>query len=531
MTAEHENGRTVVTDDAGRFAFREVAPGRYLLSAKKPGYVTLEYGAKRGERPGVALVVEDGKQLTIVMPLPRGAVIAGTIVDQNGQPVSGASVEAIRFQFTEHGRRTLIPTGRFADTNDLGQYRIWGLDAGEYSVAASMPENADLVRLTDADINQAEADVAGGVTRTTPTRPRRAAYARVYYPGSFSTSEASSIRLTAGEERTGIDFPVSLTSTAKVEGTVIVPDGFERRGVFVEIARSDSDENSMQRTTRSAEVGNDWRFSISGLSPGQYVLTARAEAPENRFHFGAFTPSGPSHWAMGEVSVSGDDVSGVALVLQPTFTVSGKIQIEGSGARPEMLRLIVTLVSAQPTMNNFFAPPTPVDANGGFTIVGVTPGRYQVHAGVMTMRGTDDAWQVKSVRVNGREFADEPIELRTSVDGVVVTLTDLMPGLSGTVRDGSGQAVTGCHVVVFAKDRKYWIPDSSRIVSASPASDGSYAIRSVPAGDYFVTAVEDLEPGERYDPSLLEQLSKSALSITLSEGEKKTQDLRLGDRR
>jgi Carboxypeptidase regulatory-like domain len=534
MTAEHENGRSVVTDDEGRFAFRNVAPGRYLLSAKKPGYVTLEYGAKRAARPGVALVVEDGKQLTIVMPLPRGAVIAGTIVDQNGQPVSTATVQAIRFQFNENGRRSLAPTEHSAETNDLGQYRIWGLDAGEYVVAAWMPENADLVRLTEADINQAEADVTGGVTRATASRPRRAAYAQVYYPGTFATSEASSVRLIAGEERIGIDFPVSLTSTAKVEGTVIVPDGLERRGVFVQMGRSDTDDNSMGRPTTTAEVGDDGRFSISGLSPGQYVLTARAEAPQRGpggVGFGAFTPSGPTHWAIAEVSVSGDDISGVSLVLQPTFTVTGKIRIEGSRAQPDMSVLLVILASAQPSMNNFFAPPSPVDANGTFTIAGVTPGRYQVHARVMTMRGADDVWQVKSTTVNGRETADEFMELRTGVDGVVVTLTDRMPGVSGIVRDGAGQAVAGCDVVVFAKDRKFWTPNSTRIASAHPASDGEYRIRSVPPGDYFIAAVNDLEPGEWFAPSLLEQLSKAAVSVTLSEGDKKTQDLRLIDRR
>ena len=142
---------------------------------------------------------------------------------------------------------------------------------------------------------------------------------------------------------------------------------------------------------------------------------------------------------------------------------------------------------------HFGASPTPVGPHGAFSIVGVTPGRYRVRAGLLTLRVADDTWHVKSATVNGRDAVDEPIELRTSVEGVVVTLTDRMPGLSGVVRDASGQAAASCHVVVFAKDRKYWVPESSRLTSVRPASDGSYLIRSVPAGDYFVTAVNDLE--------------------------------------
>ena len=78
----------------------------------------------------------------------------------------------------------------------------------------------DLVRLTDADIKQAEADATGIATRGTLSLPRRAAYAPVYYPGTFAASEAMSIRLAAGEERPGIDFQLSLIVTAKVEGSL-----------------------------------------------------------------------------------------------------------------------------------------------------------------------------------------------------------------------------------------------------------------------------------------------------------------------
>ena len=165
--ADHENGRTVITDDAGRFAFTALSPDRYLLSAQKAGYVTLEYGAKRSTGAGVAIVVDEGQHLTsVVLRLPRGGVIAGVITDHDGQPASGVNVRPLRYQFTENGRRMLTAIPSYASTNDLGQYRIWGLDAGEYVVTAmhEMSERwrQDLVRLTDADIKQAEADATGG---------------------------------------------------------------------------------------------------------------------------------------------------------------------------------------------------------------------------------------------------------------------------------------------------------------------------------------------------------------------------------
>ena len=42
-----------------------------------------------------------------------------------------------------------------------------------------------------------------------------------------------------------------------------------------------------------------------------------------------------------------------------------------------------------------------------------------------------------------------------------------------------------------------------------------------------MTAVTDIEPGEWFDPTLLDNLSRSAIALTIGDGEKKTQDLRL----
>jgi hypothetical protein len=43
----------------------------------------------------------------------------------------------------------------------------------------------------------------------------------------------------------------------------------------------------------------------------------------------------------------------------------------------------------------------------------------------------------------------------------------------------------------------------------------------------MLVAVTDVEPGEWFDPDFLEQLAAASMRITLSDGEKKTQDLRL----
>jgi hypothetical protein len=127
----------------------------------------------------------------------------------------------------------------------------------------------------------------------------------------------------------------------------------------------------------------------------------------------------------------------------------------------------------------------------------------------------------------GRDTLDTPVDLREGTDGAVITFTDRTTELNGTIQDASGQPAPEYHVVVFARDKAHWIAQSRRIRTARPGVDGKYVIHNLPPGEYLMTAVTDMEPGEWFDPAFLEMLSRSAIALTVGDGEKKTQDLRL----
>jgi hypothetical protein len=167
------------------------------------------------------------------------------------------------------------------------------------------------------------------------------------------------------------------------------------------------------------------------------------------------------------------------------------------------------------------------DAQGAFSIPGVVPGRYRLTASIPGLRPDAPGWQIKSATIGGRDALDLPVDLREGADATV-TFTDRVSELSGIVSDGAGQPAPEYTIVTFPRDKSYWTPTSRRIRSARPAADGKYSMPVLPPGDYLLTAVTDLEPGEQYDPAFLDVLAKAAVPITLGEGEKKTQDLRLG---
>src|SRR5947209_10574045 len=133
--AELSGGRGALTDENGIFDFTELPAGRYTLTVSKSGFVSLSYGQRRPLQAGTPLQLADGQQLKgIEFRLPRGGVVAGHVFDEDGEPMAGAMVRVMRYQYLQ-GDRRLTPAGT-AQTDDKGQYRIWGLLPGDYYVNA-----------------------------------------------------------------------------------------------------------------------------------------------------------------------------------------------------------------------------------------------------------------------------------------------------------------------------------------------------------------------------------------------------------
>ena len=71
------------------------------------------------------------------------------------------------------------------------------------------------------------------------------------------------------------------------------------------------------------------------------------------------------------------------------------------------------------------------------------------------------------------------------------------------------------------------MPQSRRIQIAQPGPDGRFNFRTLPAGDYRIAALADIEPGRQFDPDWLSQIMGAAIAVQLTDGEKRTQDLRI----
>lgn len=548
---ELRGGRSTTTDDQGRFSFTALPAGRYSLTANKPGHLSVTYGQRRPGMQGTQIQLSDGQKFQAQLQIPRGSVLTGTILDENGEATPGTNVRALRF-VTQNGRRTLQSSGN-GTTDDRGIYRIYGIQPGEYVVCATprnnnlgdfermqvelqaLRQSAEAVgRVNEADargIQERMAAVQASMPQQSDETP--AGYAPVCYPGTTTTAEASAVPLGVGEERPGVDFQLRLVPIARVEGTVINSTGAQLQGIQVMLQDAAPGNMSLGNVS-SRPVDADGRFIIPGVAPGQYKLTARAQIGTPPARGGAMTEAavrGPAAqrqepvtvWASTDLVVEGRNVSNVMLSLQNGMSVSGQLNFEGAAQPPaDLTRMRVTIMPADPgPMSGSNA--ARVDAGGRFVVPSLTPGRYRISA------GGAPGWFVESAAVGGVDALDFPFEVKPNqnVSGLIISMTDRQTELTGVMVDNRNQPAVDYTLIIFPADQKFWTGPSRRIQTTRPGTDGRYTVRNLPPGDYRIATLLDIEPGAAQDPAFLQQIESATMKITLAPGEKKTQDIRL----
>jgi hypothetical protein len=536
-----------ITDDQGRFTIERVPAGRYTVSAAKEGYLTTAHGAVRPGRPGRLVAIADGEQREVWLTLQRGGVLAGMIVDNQGQPVPGAQVTALRFGF--HGLvgdRVLASSGT-AQSNDLGEYRLFGLAPGEYVVSAGVgsAQVGSLQMVSPAEIRQALSEIATtqpaafarvpGMPKPAPPLPRAtlppargAIYAPVFYPGTTSSVDAWRVTLAPGEERGGLDIQLQVAATASVSGTVFGqgPGGTQ---VTITTANVRGDAMTGDRFTRSLPVGNTGEFIFTDVPPGTYEVSARSLVIDLR---DKGYSGGAAAFATTTVSVDGEDVTGVGLALQPGFAISGRLVFDG--AHPPDPALLPALRASVPLQaaggGRGHISPLQFLEDGRFIAHAIIPGAYRPSPTLQGIRTPIGGWWLQSILLGGRELLDAPIELTGPSNDAVVTLSDRASALSGTVTDAAGIPLADHHVIIFSANPAHWFPLSRRIAAIGLPGTGRYAVRNLPPGDYFLLVDDDVEPGEWFDPGYLGRAAGRAGRVQLGRHQEVIRDIVVPDR-
>jgi hypothetical protein len=178
---------------------------------------------------------------------------------------------------------------------------------------------------------------------------------------------------------------------------------------------------------------------------------------------------------------------------------------------------------------NLPAPPevTPA-ADGRFEVTGIAPNTYQLRVSVPSALGS--SWWARSAMAGDRDLLDAPISLALgqNLADVAVTLTNRHTELTGTLQDPAGGPTSEFVIMVFPANRSFWISGSRRIQLAQLGTDGTFSIKDLPAGDYLVAALTDVDASALYESSYLEEVARQSLLVTIREGGRTLQNLRIG---
>lgn len=547
--------RGAITDDDGRFRIATLPAGRFTLTATRASFVTSVYGAKRPGRPGTAIALAEGVTVTnLVVRIWRAVAIAGVVRDESGAPVPGVPVTATPARAIV-GQTILTLSNNGAKTNNLGEFRLFGLEPGTYvvSVKPSAGGGGPLTSMGDAEVDaalealahRAPGSVAAAGTKMPPL-PRPFAYAPIYFPGTADIGQATPISLAAGQERTDLDISLQRIPTATVSGAVTRLDGMPADGATMQL-RSVAKRGPFVADTLvldSTADGNG-RFRIPQVAPGDYRLIARALAqpsPPSAPNAGSIVrtlgPTNPSLWAIADISVSGGDVGDLRLRVEPGLTISGRTRFEGTTLVPPsdlaQVRVflqspaILALRPGQPVNSISFLPPVQARADGTFQVAGLMPDLYSFN--VTAPAATAAGWWVRSAMAGDRDLLDGMNDFTRDVPSgtVIVTFSDRHTELSGTLQTRAGAPASDVFVIAYAADRKYWNAGSRRVRAVRPDVDGRYSIKDLPQGDYLLGAVTDIDQDEWFAPGFLDALEGSSTKVSIAEGGNTVQNLRLG---
>jgi hypothetical protein len=288
---------------------------------QRAGFLPVVYGAHAPNRPGKSLVLvpgENRKDVSLLVEPP--GVITGHIYDQDGE-ILPATVQLFRVVWRD-GRKRIEQAGG-ANANDEGEYRLYGLPAGNYIVA----------------------------TAQTPVRPASPVptheiYPPTFYPGTEDATGATVLRLAPGSEARNIDLQVRKTVSVNVTGTLV--PAVADPGMRLTLSRRDG-VPGQQGQLMSPQPG---QFAARGITPGSYVLSARTQADYARMN----------------IDVGSLDVGGIELRLAPLLQLPGSLKFDG-----DMGALSLVLTSADASEPPSISHP---DEKGALLWKGLTPGKW-----------------------------------------------------------------------------------------------------------------------------------------------------------
>jgi hypothetical protein len=304
-----------------------------------------------------------------------------------------------------------------------------------------------------------------------------------------------------------------------------VPMG-QTSGVMLQVVNGEAEMGS--QAASAASVVSDGQFRFGPLNPGHYRIEALQPVRAGQ---AGRTGTTQGFAAVSTVQVDGTDVSGLMVRVEPMASISGAVVIDESATLLSNVTTRVTMIPEEVVAGSWFARTSTVTTQTGrFIFPPVAPGRYRIRGEVLGSGAQPSPWQFDGATVHGVDGVDSLFEIRSgeNIDDVALTFSARRSELTGKLIDHLGAPATGLAVLVFSTDRSKWYWESRYIAVQPLGADGAFQITGLPAGNYFVGVLTDIQPGEQFDDVFLDLTSGAAVVVRIEKGGKTIQNLRVG---
>jgi hypothetical protein len=471
---------TTTSNGEGTFAMQNLPPGRYSIRAERSGFTATSV-------PMTTLT--PGQRMTgLELKMQPQAVIAGRVLDEHGEPVTRATVMAMSYSYTPAGKQ-LSPRSS-ATTNDLGEYRAFGLPPGRYYIAATYRPN---ISMTPSSEDRSAAP------------PPEEAYATTYYPGTTDMQSAAQVVAAPGAVIDSINLQLAKSLAVRVRGSIANLPGTTNSTAMVNLTRTGDVASSAMGSMGAAAMQG--QFEFRGVTSGRYTLSASASDGQKRLQ------------GRQTVDVGSVNVENIIITLGTGFDLPGKVRVDGQ-TQVGVQRLSLMLQPAESGAGGLSSASGRVDAEGNFVLTGVWPGRYLLRV------AAPSNLYVKSQRLGSEDVLVTPLDLTGGAGGALsIVLGVSTSEVSGTVTSEDGAPVTNATVVLIPESAtRRELQQFYRTASTGPA--GGYKFTGVSPGRYKLYAWEKIPGGAWMDPDVLKPVESKGRSVDIQETSRETVDLR-----
>jgi hypothetical protein len=454
--------RVALSEANGQYALNDLPAGSYTITVTRTGFAPQTYALGRSIN-ATPIVVTAGQAVPrIDFALVPGGSINGRILDEDGSPFAGAIVDALVTR-ADNGTDTFLSVAS-SQTDDRGEFRLFGLAPGQYYVSAVDPAFRAI-------------STPKGVLHYSPT----------YFPGVPFADQAKAIVITGTAEAPKVEFRLKLVPPARVTGRLTADDGKPLFSAAIIMSPVEGSGVPMV-APRDPKLLPDGSFSFGEVVPGHYQIRARGQTdPAAVALFGTFA-----------LQIDGHDALDIQMTLSQGALLDGRLIVQGSrGAKapaPGSIRIRAPFIDG----NSFGDSLTgTVQPDGRFALRGMMKGSHQ-----LVIDGLPAPWVVDSVSYRGSDITDVQFDVvhRQEFHDVRVTITDASREISGVVKNARDLPVANTGVLIFPRVPLFWARTNRRMRIAYTDRAGNFSLPGMPAGEYFAVAslaVDESDLGRR----------------------------------